>query len=161
RAAAVRALSALDHEAARTTAISLLEDPSALVRRAAADAAATIANGTVPALVEALGRPVSREAALDALTRVDLGDHRADIDRFAADLLTEAALDRDLADALTGEDDATALLRDAVLARGRATARTAVRALSLTHVDGASLRTAVENLDAADGAQAATALETL
>ena len=69
--------------------------------------------------------------------------------------------DRDLADALTGDDDATALLRDAVLARGRATGRTALRALSLTHDDGASLRAAVENLDAADGAQAATALETL
>jgi HEAT repeat protein len=161
RAAGVRALAAIDPEAARPAAIALLDDRSALVRRAAARAAASIADGTVGALVDALGRPATRDTALDALAHLELGDHRTEVDALAADLLTQATNDRDLADALVGEDDATALLRDAVLARGRATGRSALRALSLTHDDGASLRTAVENLGARDGAQAATALETL
>jgi len=161
RAAAVRTLGGLDIDAGRTAAIALLADASALVRRAASDTAAAFGDGTVPALIDALGRRASRDAALDALIHVDLGDHRADVDAFASELLVEAERDRDLADAIPGEGDTTALLRDAVLARGRATARTAVRAISLTHNDGASLRTAVENLSANDGAQAATALETL
>jgi AAA family ATP:ADP antiporter len=161
RAAALRALAALDPGAARAPSIALLRDPSAVVRHAAARAAAGIADGTVPALVEALDDPASRDAALDALAHLTLGDHSGEVDDLAAGLLADAARDRDLADALTGDDDATTLLRDAVLARGRATGRTALRALSLTHEDGASLRAAVENLDASDGAQAATALETL
>ena len=105
--------------------------------------------------------PATRDAALDALIHLELGDHRAEVDALAGDLIAQASRDRDLADALVGDDGATALLRDAVLARGRATGRTALRALSLTHDDGASLRTAVENLGSNDGAQAATALETL
>jgi cyclic nucleotide-binding protein/TLC ATP/ADP transporter len=161
RAVAIRTLAALDSDAARTLAIALFEDPSPIVRHAATTAVASVADGDVGALVDALRLPASRDAALDALTRVDLGGERVAVDAFAADLMAAAARDRDLADALTGEDDATALLRDAVLARGRATGRTALRALSLTHEDGASLRTAVDNLDSADGAQAATALETL
>jgi hypothetical protein len=35
-----------------------------------------IADGTVPALLEAVGTPASRDAALDALTHVEHGDHR-------------------------------------------------------------------------------------
>jgi hypothetical protein len=161
RASALRALTALDPSAARGPAIAMLRDPSAVVRHAAATAAAAIADGTVPALVDALHEPASRDAALDALAHADLDGRGPEIDDFAQGVLADAARDRDLADALTGDDDATALLRDAVLARGRATGRTAFRALSLTHEDGASLRAAVENLDAADDAQAATALETL
>ncbi|MFL5791048.1 MAG: Npt1/Npt2 family nucleotide transporter [Actinomycetota bacterium] len=161
RASAVRSLAVLDPDSARSPAIALLQDPSALVRRAAADACAAIPDGTVAALLDALGRPASRDAALDALTQLELGDHRADIDAFATGLLTEALRDLGLADEIVAADDATALLRDAVLARGRATARAAVRAIALTHDDGASLRSAVENLDASDGAQVATALETL
>lgn len=161
RAAALGALAALDTDAARPAAIALLHDPSALVRRAAAAAAAVIADGTVPALLEAVGTPATGDAALDALTHVELGEHRSEVDALASDLIGRAIRDRDLADALAGDDDATTLLRDAVLARGRANARTALRALSLTHDDGAALRTAVENLGAHDGAQAATALETL
>ncbi len=160
RASALRALTTLDPAAARTPAIAMLHDPSAVVRHAAVTAAA-IADGTVPALVDALQQPASRDAALDALTHLDLDGRGPEVDDFAGAMLADAARDRDLADALTGEDDATALLRDAVLARGRAAGRTALRALSLTHLDGASLRAAVENLDAADRAQAATALETL
>jgi HEAT repeat protein len=161
RAAALGALAAVDRDAARPPAIALLHDPSAMVRRAAAGAAAVIADGTVPALLEAVGTPVTRDAALDALTHVDLGEHRSEVDALAGDLILRATEDRDLADAIVGEDDATTLLREAVLARGRANARTALRALSLTSDDGASLRAAVENLGARDGAQAATALETL
>ena len=161
RASALRALTALDPAAARAPAVAMLQDPSAVVRHAAATAAAAIADGTVPALVDALHEPASRDAALDALTHLDLDGRGAEVEDFAEAMLADAVRDRDLADALTGDDDATALLRDAVLARGRATGRTALRALSLTHVDGASVRAAVENLDAADGAQAATALETL
>jgi len=161
RASALRALVAIDPNAARAPAITLLQDPSATVRHAAARAAATIADGTVPALLDALQVPASRDAAIDALAHLNLSDRTSEVEAFANELLADATRDRDLADAMTGEDDATSLLRDAVLARGRATGRTALRALSLTHEDGASLRAAVENLDSTDGAQAATALETL
>ncbi len=161
RAAAIRSLAVLDPDVARPSALALLADPSALVRRAASGAVASMADGTVPALLEALGRPATRDAALDALAHLELGEHRAEVDELADALIAQATRDRDLADALVGDDGATALLRDAVLARGRTTGRTALRALSLTHDDGASLRTAVENLGSNDGAQAATALETL
>ncbi len=161
RAAAIHALAALDPETAEPSAIARLEDPSALVRRSAADAAAAIGADAIPELLDALSRAAARDAALDALARLDLGDRRGDVEAFATTWIAEATEDRDLADALTDEDDATALLRDALLARGRATGRNALRALSLTHDDGPSLRTAVQNLDARDGAQAATALETL
>src|SRR4029079_2444544 len=129
----IRSLAVLDPDVARPFALALLADPSALVRRAASGAAASVADGTIPVLVDALGRPATRDAALDALVHVELGEDRAERDALANDLIAQATGDRDLADALVGEDGATALLRDAVLARGRTTGRTALRALSLTH----------------------------
>ena len=50
------------------------------MRRAAAGAAAAIGAETIPELLDALSRPAARDAALDALARLDLGDHRGDVD---------------------------------------------------------------------------------
>ena len=72
----------------------------------------------------------------------------------------EASADDLLAAAVPSYGEAAQLLKD-VLVNGRASGRSALRALSLIATDGAAVRSAVESLDARDPGQVANALETL
>lgn len=161
RAAAVLTLAAVEPKDALEPAIRLLEDPSPRVRDAAADAIATIGEPSVDVVLDALPRPSAREAALRALVRLDLAGRDAAVRAFVRECADQAARDHELATAIPPDGDAAALLRDALLHRARESGRSALRALSLLSGDGASMRAAVDSLEAADAGQVANALETL
>jgi ATP:ADP antiporter, AAA family len=78
RATAIVTLATADGDAGRSASLAHLDDPSPRVRRAAARAVAATGGATVGPLLDALERPAAREAALDALTRIELaGDLEA------------------------------------------------------------------------------------
>lgn len=161
RAAAVLTLASLRPEEALAPAISLLEDPSAHVRRAAAEASVRIGSPAVPMLLVALDHVTTRDAALEALGALELGGHHEEVRALSAVWAIEATRDRALVEAIATDGEAADLLRGALLDRGRHRGLLALRALSSVSADGGSMRAAIANLDARDGGQLATALETL
>ena len=161
RAAALRTLAAVDVDEALEPALRLLEDPSPRVRHAAVDAAALAGDRAVDAVLASLERPRARGAALRTLARLDIGGREAAVRTFVVDRATEAAGDHRLAAAVPSDRAAAGLLREALLARARSNGRAALRALSLTSVDGGAVRSAIESLDARDAGQVANALETI
>jgi len=161
RAAALRTLAAVDANEALEPALRLLEDPSPRVRDAAVDAAALAGDRAVDAVLASLERPGARDAALRTLARLDLGGREAAVRTFVVERATEAAGDHRLAAAVPSDRAAARLLRDALLARARSNGRAALRALSLTSIDGGAVRYAIESLDARDAGQVANALETI
>ena len=116
---------------------------------------------SVDAVLEALDRPAARDAALRTLARMDLGGRDERIRAFVAERTREANADDALAAAVPSDGEAAHLLKDALVERGRASGRSALRALSLISTDGAAVRSAVESLDAREPGQVANALETL
>ena len=161
RAAALRTLAAVDANEALEPALRLFEDPSPRVRDAAVDAAALTGDRAVDAVLASLERPGARGAALRTLARLDLGGREAAVRTFVVERATEAAGDHRLAAAVPSDRAAAGLLRDALLARARSNGRAALRALSLTSIDGGAVRSAIESLDARDAGQVANALETI
>ena len=161
RAAALRTLAAVDANEALEPALRLFEDPSPRVRDAAVDAAALAGDRAVDAVLASLERPGARGAALRTLARLDLGGREAAVRTFVVERATEAAGDHRLAAAVPSDRAAAGLLRDALLARARSNGRAALRALSLTSIDGGAVRSAIESLDARDAGQVANALETI
>ena len=161
RAAALRTLAAVDADEALGPALRLLEDPSPRVRDAAVDAAALAGDRAVDAVLASLERPGARGAALRTLARLDLGGREPAVRTFVVERATEAAGDHRLAAAVPSDRAAAGLLREALLARARSNGRAALRALSLTSIDGGAVRSAIESLDARDAGQVANALETI
>ena len=161
RAAALRTLAAVDADEALEPALRLLEDPSPRVRDAAVDAAVLAGDRAVDAVLVSLKRPAAQGAALRALARLDLGGREPAVRTFVVERATEAAGDHRLAAAVPSDRAAAGLLRDALLARARSNGRAALRALSLTSIDGGAVRSAIESLDARDAGQVANALETI
>jgi HEAT repeat protein len=161
RSAALTTLAAVRPDEALGPAIRGFDDPSPRVREAAVAAAVQLGSRSVDAALDALARPAARDAALRALSRLDLGGRDERVRAFVAERSREAAADDALAAAVPADGDAAGLLRDALLERARANGRSALRALSLISSDGAAVRSAVESLDARDPDQVANALETL
>jgi len=139
-------------------------DPSAAVRSALLE---TLSVGgaelTIRPAIDSLADPdvVVRNAALEALAILDLGDHRAELRQIVDEHASLASADRAFAASIPSDGDASELLRDAVVERGRRHALVAFSALSLTSPDRSSMQAAFGNLDASDGGQLANALETL
>jgi HEAT repeat protein len=161
RAAALTTLAGVAPEAALEPAIRAFGDPSPRVREAAVAAAAPLGDRSIDAVLGALDRPATRDAALRTLARMDLGGRDERIRAFVAERTREANADDALAAAIPSDGEAASLLKDALLERGRASGRSALRALSLISTDGGAVRSAVESLDAPDPGQVANALETL
>ena len=161
RAAALTTLAGVAPEAALEPAIRAFGDPSPRVREAAVAAAAPLGDRSIDAVLGALDRPATRDAALRTLARMDLGGRDERIRAFVAERTREANADDALAAAVPSDGEAASLLKDALLERGRASGRSALRALSLISTDGGAVRSAVESLDAPDPGQVANALETL
>ncbi|MGA9161030.1 MAG: Npt1/Npt2 family nucleotide transporter [Actinomycetota bacterium] len=161
RAAAVATLAVVAPSEALGPAIRLFEDPSARVREAAARAVARVGQRSVDDALAALDRPAARDAALQALSRLNVAGREADVRRFVEQRAAEAARDDELAAAVPPDGAAAALLKDALRERARAGGRSALRALSLISTDAAAVRSAIESLDANDPGQVANALETL
>jgi hypothetical protein len=161
RAEALRALAEVSPQHATDPALLSLSDPSARVRHAAADVSARVGPRIAPRLVAALGVAAQRDAALVALSSLDVSPHRAEIDRRATSWAADAVRDHASAFAMAEGTDAANLLRAALLERARRSARLALRARSMLGAEGDSMRTAIADLDSADRGVVAIATETL
>ncbi len=161
RAAAVATFAIVEPGEALGPAIRLFEDPSPRVREAAARAVARVGQRSVDDVLAALDRPAARDAALQALSRLDVAGREAGVRRFVEQRAAEASRDDWLAAAVPSDGAAAGLLKDALRERARAGGRSALRALSLISADAGAVRSAIESLDANDPGQVANALETL
>ena len=111
-------------------------------------------------LLRLLGDPRTQVAGLHALATMDNERSRDEIRAFVRSAAANATTDGDLAARVGGDDDASALLREAILDRGRRSARSALFAASLLQVRQDLIAAAIDSLDGSPG-QVAAALETI
>jgi hypothetical protein len=140
-----------------------LDDPSPAVRAAALDllAGADPAEARDAALrALASPEPIVREAALRALDRDPAGARDALI-RVADAWSVRATRDGSTAGSVGTSDEATSLLREALLARARWCALVALSATSVVSPDPRAVRLALQVLEDGPGSEVANALETL
>jgi HEAT repeat protein len=145
--------------------LSTLPDPEpAIVRVALLETLARVdPEAAIGMALEALGAedPSLREAGLHALLRLDLRDHGAELRSIAEEQTVLAILDAELAASIPTDEEATALLRDAVVQRGRGRAVVALSTLALQSDDRGAAHVALDNLDTRDPLQLSNALEAL
>jgi HEAT repeat protein len=137
-----------------------LHDPDPGVRIAAGRALGSVGADRLKHVLNALEDSRTAEAAVEAVRRTEVngrGDHVRDFVRSAA---ARATRDRARAVMIPAEDDASGLLRDAIIDRGRRIARSGLWAVTMLGTRREAMETAIENLDGGS-AQVATALETL
>lgn len=141
-----------------------LEDPSPGVRAAALEAlAAADPAAARDAALAALTSPdpTVRDAGLAALDRLDPAVAREAIDDIARAWTARATRDGSTAASVGGSDEIASLLRDALLARARASALVALSATSVVSADRGAMRLALDVLEEGAGPEVANALETL
>ena len=141
-----------------------LGDPSPAARAAALEAvAAADADAAKGAALEAIGSPdpLVRHAALRALDRLDPAEARTAVEDMARTRAARASRDHSTAASIGSADEALELLREAFLARGRASALVALSASSVTSHDREAMRLALEVLREGAGSELANALETV
>lgn len=145
-------LSPLPDPEAATVRVALLETLARVDPEAAIDKA-----------LEALSAedPTLRETGLHVLLRLDLRDHGAELRSIAEEQTVLAILDAELAASIPADEEATALLRDAVVQRGRGRAVVALSMLALQSDDRGAAHVALDNLDTRDPRQLSNALEAL
>lgn len=102
-----------------------------------------------------------RAAAIATLSVLDIEAHRGELEALAWTRSSLAVEDHALASAILVDDEASRLLRDAVLDRGRRHALVALSLLALLSEDREALRSAIDSLGAVDPGQVANALETV
>ncbi len=137
-----------------------LRDPSPAVRVAAGRALGSSGSRSLERILGALQNRATAEAAIEAVRHMELNGDGDRIRSFVRSAAQRAGRDRDLAGAIPQEDDGVALLREAILDRGRSTARAGLWAATMVGRRRAEMETAIENLDG-PAPQAAVALETL
>ena len=141
-------------------ALEALSDEDAVVRTAAGRALGSADGRALGVVLEALMDPRTADAAVEAIRRTaPEGDHDR-VRAFVGAAADRAVRDRDLAAAIQPDDEATALLRDAVMSHGRRLARAGLWAATMLGTRRAEMATAIESLDGTPG-QVANALETL
>ncbi len=137
-----------------------MRDPDPAVRMAAGRALGGADGRGVEDVLAALEDPGTADAAIEAVRRVHLDGEDDRVRRSVRATAERAMRDRDLAAAIPADGDDVALLRDAVLDRGRRVARSALWAATMVAPRRAAMEEAIENLDSTGG-QLANALETL
>jgi hypothetical protein len=160
RAAALERVAEAAPDRALEPALAGLQDPDRRVRMAAGRALGSARADRVEHVLRALEDPRTAEAAVEAVRRTEVngkGDRVRDFVRSAA---ARATRDRTRAVMVPADDDASGLLRDAILDRGRRIARSGLWAATMLGTRREAMETAIENLDGGS-AQVATALETL
>jgi HEAT repeat protein len=158
REAAAYAIAGIDPMGAVDPLVEALSDQEPAVRAAAAEGLGAVGKRATEAVVRALSSPTHEGGALLALGRLPIpGDGEA-IRRYARDVAVRALEDHHLALAVPGGTDHLLLLRDALEARSKHQALNALRALAILGARR-SLLEAVGNLETADAAQRANALE--
>jgi HEAT repeat protein len=160
RAAALERLAEAAPDRTLDPALAGLQDPDPGVRIAAGKALGSVGAERLEHVLNALEDSSTAEAAVEAVRRTEAngrGDRVRDFVRSAA---ARATRDRARAVMIPAEDDASGLLRDAILDRGRRIARSGLWAATMLGTRREAMETAIENLDGGS-AQVATALETL
>jgi HEAT repeat protein len=160
RAAALERVAEAAPDRTLEPALAGLQDPDPGVRIASGRALGSAGADRIEHVLRALEDPRTAEAAVEAVRRTDVngkGDRVRDFVRSAA---ARATRDRARAVVIPAEDDASGLLRDAILDRGRRIARSGLWAATILGTRREAMETAIENLDGGS-AQVATALETL
>ena len=141
-------------------ALRALHDPDAVVRSAAGRVLGAADGRALEHVLDALVDPGTTDAAIEAIRRTEADGGRERIRSFVRTVAERAARDRELAAATPSDGEATTLLRDATLDRGRRLARSGLWAATILGPRRAEMETAIENLDGTPG-QVANALETL
>ncbi|HSD49535.1 MAG TPA: cyclic nucleotide-binding domain-containing protein, partial [Actinomycetota bacterium] len=160
RAIALERLADAAPDRALEPALRALHDPHAVVRSAAGRALGAADGRALEHVLDALADPGTTDAAIEAIRRTDADADRDRIRSFVSTVAERAVRDRDLAAATPPDGEATALLRDATLDRGRRLARSGLWAATILGPRRAEMETAIENLDGGP-VQVANALETL
>ncbi|HEY3212467.1 MAG TPA: Npt1/Npt2 family nucleotide transporter, partial [Actinomycetota bacterium] len=160
RAAALQQLAAAAPDRALEPALAGLHDPDPGVRIAAGTALGSAGADRLEHVLKALEDPRTAEAAVEAVRRIGVNGNGDRVRDFVRSSAARATRDRARAVMIPTEDDASELLRDAILDRGRRIARSGLWAATMLGRRREAMETAIENLDGGS-AQVATALETL
>jgi cyclic nucleotide-binding protein/HEAT repeat protein len=162
RAAAFRAIGAIDSSRAVDLLEDALADESALVRDAVADTLATIGGPGTGRVVRSLSVPERQSAALQALDRLPLAaGERDDVRRFAAEAVGRAVDSYRVASTIRDDgDERLALLRDSLLLRSERQAIAGLQAAAVLGDRGA-MAVAIESVSVIDPTQRANALEVI
>lgn len=169
RAAALERLAAAAPDRALDPARAGLCDPDPAVRIAAGKALGTASGHHVEDVLAALTDRETVEAGIEAVRRVELDGDGNLVRAFVRSATARATRDHEVAGAIEttamnggspSRDDATGLLRDAILDRGRHVALAGLWATTMLGTRRAEMETAIENLDGTPS-QVANALETL
>jgi HEAT repeat protein len=161
RAAAARALSVSDAVRSVPTLVGALGDRDPDVRAAVAEGLGRVGPPALEPVLAALSDPVRAEGALHALSVLPPDGTRDVLLAYAREETALSLADFALARAIgTDGDDATGLLREAMIDRARRRARNAMGSAALVG-DRASGRFAIDNLSSRDPGQVANALEAL
>ena len=161
RSAALERFAEAAPEAAIEPALDALRDPEPEVRAAAGRALGAAADVAMDVVLGALEDPQTADAAVEAIRGSRAASHQEGIRAFVEAATAHAMHDGELAAVIPADSPAKALLRDAVLDRGRRTARSALWALTLLAPDRGAMEAGIDNLEGADPAHLANALETL
>lgn len=160
RAAALDRLGEAAPDRALAPALEGLQDPHPAVRMAAGRALGSAGGPAVEHVLKALDDPSTESAGVEAVRKIDEVESDDRIRAFVRSAAARATRDRDFARMIPAEDDASGLLRDAILDRGRRIARSGLWAATMLGPGRDAMETAIENLDG-DSAQIGAALETL
>jgi HEAT repeat protein len=160
RAAALHRIAEAAPDRALEPALAGLQDPDPGVRIAAGRALGSAGADRVEHVLKALEDPHTAEAAVEAVRKIELDGGGDRVRGFVRSAAARATRDRARAAMIPAEDDASGLLRDAILDRGRRIARSALWAATMLGTRREAMETAIQNLDGGS-AQVATALETL
>jgi HEAT repeat protein len=160
RAAALEVAGATAPDRVQARATADLRDPNPVVRLAAGRALGSSGSRSLDLILAALQDRATAEAAIEAVRHMEPNGTGDRVRSFVRSAAERAGRDRDLAGAIPQEDGAVGLLREAVLDRGRNTARAGLWAATLVERRRSEMETAIENLDGS-APQVAVALETL
>jgi HEAT repeat protein len=164
RAVAIGELARADAEDLVRLVLPHAGDPSPAVRAAAIGALVPAGPAiAAPAALDALAspEPVVRDAALAALDRLELHGFEEALRGLVDGRAALAARDGAAAGSIPADGEAALLLRDALLARGRASALIALSASSVTSSERVAMRVALDNLREGETSELANALETI
>jgi CRP/FNR family cyclic AMP-dependent transcriptional regulator len=160
-AAAITDARARGEPAAAELVVPSLADPDSRVRVAAGRALGASGILGLDRILAVLADARSADAGVAAITMLEERPEAGAILEVVRSWSARAAADRDAAAAIPDDDPATSLLRDALLERGRRSARAGLWALSTIVGNRTAVEAAIESLDARDPIQLANALETL
>ncbi|MGH2597606.1 MAG: cyclic nucleotide-binding domain-containing protein [Actinomycetota bacterium] len=160
RAAALERLAEAAPARALAPALAGLGDSDPAVRIAAGRALGVAGPPAIEHVLMALEDPRAAEGAVEAARRLHADDQVERVRAFIRGAAVRATRDHDLAARIPSDTDAAVLLHDAVLARGRRVARSALWAAAMLGDRREARHMAIETLEGTP-AQRANALETL